>query len=431
MKVNACSAGMQTATKVKGAGTDTPGDAFQILLQMLVGGILNLPGNLPENMNLLSENSFQNDKTGMAGDTEDALQMLAQSGKAGEKPAGADASITQNSIGTKPEATSDSTAGGKISANSQSKLPVQNLSEDLLDAIKAASDIEDTKKAGTYDAEFKNENIQGVDKDAQGVDKCTPTVKTILESQTVGAKSVMAALKSGDNAGTGSLTKTGIREAIKNIGVIKSASSGKQDEDSLSSKDGDGQKAVKEYVQDSNDEKAVLKNDVQIFQINDGIKQTSGQSGPDQVGQTGADKQLCATDKSDILNQIYDRIKVLNSGGTSELHVSLKPDQLGNVSIKLVMEKGVINARITVENSGVKDIMETSVPQIKEHLKDQNVNVSHFTVYVGTGQREASSNGNFQQYRWQHAKKVQSKGDIPAVNIGEGQYYDGVLNLLA
>lgn len=451
MKVDACNSGTQSTIKVKGAGTEVSGDSFSVFLQMLLGGILNNATAVPQAVNPSAGNGLQDGKagetytgslTGMPGvitsdltnNASDVLSMLKQLRQAEGGFTGAGINDAQNSLADSNDAKSGAAAagteGGKVSSAitsaGQAQGYIQNLPKALLKAIEAVSDAKDAKTT-LSSIDLKGTNIKGVQDGGNG----TPVEKTILDGQAPNIKSAGIVLKSGSAADVSDISKTSTNGVAKNIEEMKTVFSGGHDEGTFSSKDGNSQKAVKEDTLSSSDEKAVQKNDQQVFQNTVVLKPVSDQTGPGQTEQTGIDKQSPVVNKEDILNQVYDKIKVLDSNGTSELHVNLKPDQLGDVSIKLVMEKGAINARITVENSSVKNIMETSMSQIKEHLKEQNVNVSHLTVYVGTGQKEQGSSGGFQQYRWKHAKKIQPQENVSGVNIQESQYYGGVLNLLA
>lgn len=101
------------------------------------------------------------------------------------------------------------------------------------------------------------------------------------------------------------------------------------------------------------------------------------------------------SNRDSILEQICDRIKVINRENLTELHLNLKPDELGEVAIKLVMDKGNMTARIAVENSHVKALIESNIPQIRDNLKNQNINVSNFSVSVGVNQEGFSNSRSF------------------------------------
>lgn len=121
--------------------------------------------------------------------------------------------------------------------------------------------------------------------------------------------------------------------------------------------------------------------------------------------------QMAEVNKDDVLNQLYDKIKVINNNGTSELHVNLKPEELGEVTIKLVMDKGVMTGRILVENSHVKSIIESSMSQLKDSIKLQTPNVSDFSVSVGLRQDNQQYNQNYSQNRWTMQRNAFSGGE--------------------
>lgn len=434
MKINACDTSNQTVVKEK-PGTKTSEDSFQVLLQLLLGGILNAGGNIPQDGKALMENGLQNGKTAetsldgiskisgllissLANNTADVLPTLNQPQGAYTEVGASDA---QDSLASSlknqaaPNGTREIKTSGQAVLNNQVPEHFDNLTAKLLEAVKAAPVMEGAKT----DAQ----NIGGKEvKDAAVQGRSDPVQKTIPEQQTAEMKQNSMAFK--DN-----LSILGVKELTKGMEIDRLTSSNGKDKEGLESKSDTGQKAAKNYASDKGDAKAALKDSIGILQNAVDYKSIS-QKAETRTVQKGAEQSI-PVNKDDILNQVYDKIKVLNNDSSPELHISLKPDELGDVSIKLVMEKGAINARITVENSSIKNIMDTSTPQIKEHLKEQNVNVSNISVYVGTGEKENDSGGNFQQYRWQQHKGRHYKNAAPAVKAGESQYLGGVLNLLA
>lgn len=147
-------------------------------------------------------------------------------------------------------------------------------------------------------------------------------------------------------------------------------------------------------------------------------------------------KQPMPMSKDDVMNQIYDRVKFAVSKGTPEIHVSLKPDELGQVAIKLVMDKGIMTARIVVENSQVKSLIESNLPEMKEQLKSQNLDVSEFSVSVGLEQGSFENNREFLHDRWMHNMKMASKArmntldTVDGIKLTRNQEYKGGLNAL-
>lgn len=150
---------------------------------------------------------------------------------------------------------------------------------------------------------------------------------------------------------------------------------------------------------------------------------------------SGDVRQLVVTNKDDILSQIYDKAKVLNIRDSSELNIKLKPEALGEVSIRLVLEKGMMTGRILVENSHVKGLVESNLSQIKDNLRSQNLNVQDFSVSVGLGQGNLPNNHNFSSNRWAFNRKPfhRNTGAAPIEEIGTGRVRTEIkgLNLLA
>lgn len=120
--------------------------------------------------------------------------------------------------------------------------------------------------------------------------------------------------------------------------------------------------------------------------------------------QDGSNTVRTAEDlKESILNQIFDKARLVKGSNISELHVSLKPAELGEVAIKLVMDKGVMTGKILVENSYAKELIQSNIAGIKENLKLQDLNVSGFSVSVGLNHQYQPGhqfNQNYTAGRW-------------------------------
>lgn len=101
-------------------------------------------------------------------------------------------------------------------------------------------------------------------------------------------------------------------------------------------------------------------------------------------------------EKTDVFKQVVESAKVVVQEGKSEMTVQLKPDHLGKLSLEIVSERGVMVARFIAESQQVKEIIESSLPQLKDALESQGLNVQGFSVSVGdySAQRQAFAKGN-------------------------------------
>jgi Flagellar hook-length control protein len=178
---------------------------------------------------------------------------------------------------------------------------------------------------------------------------------------------------------------------------------------------------------------------VRVFEKYHGITQfllNNTQSDKNSVQQAaGGPKVLEAASRDDVLNQILDRIKVTGDKNISELHVSLKPEELGEVSIRLVLEKGAMTGRIMVENSDVKSLIESNLQDIKDTLRNQHINVSDVNVSVGLGGGNQSQEQRFYQSRWNYGKSKVSgfsvSSPVEGISPEAVSNYGSSLNLLA
>jgi flagellar hook-length control protein FliK len=74
--------------------------------------------------------------------------------------------------------------------------------------------------------------------------------------------------------------------------------------------------------------------------------------------------------------------------------IKLKPNDLGNVTVKISIENGVMNAKFLADSVKVKEALESNMNNLKESLKDQGLNVQELNVSVDSGR---SQNQSFEQ----------------------------------
>lgn len=94
--------------------------------------------------------------------------------------------------------------------------------------------------------------------------------------------------------------------------------------------------------------------------------------------------------KQEIFTQIMDAIKgqiKLSDHGTS-LIVKLQPEQLGNVELKLNIQKGIVLAEIKVENEIVKAAIESNLDDLKQSLSNKGYSVDQINVSVDSGKKD-------------------------------------------
>ncbi len=105
-----------------------------------------------------------------------------------------------------------------------------------------------------------------------------------------------------------------------------------------------------------------------------------------------------STNTEDVINQIMDRIKVDVKGGVSEIKMILRPEQLGDVTLKVSFENGVITAQFLAENQRVKEIIEANFTQLKNSLQQQGLEVSDLSVAVDQNNAQNDQQRNMESF---------------------------------
>lgn len=113
--------------------------------------------------------------------------------------------------------------------------------------------------------------------------------------------------------------------------------------------------------------------------------------------------------KNPIANQVFEMIKGpihLSESGTM-LKMKLQPEELGQVQLKLSLQKGMVLAEIKVENELVKAAMESNIEQLKQSLSNKGFQVSQVSVAVDLNNKDQAQSqfGHSNQGQNQRANK--------------------------
>lgn len=93
-------------------------------------------------------------------------------------------------------------------------------------------------------------------------------------------------------------------------------------------------------------------------------------------------------DTQEVINQILEKMKVEIKGDVSEVRLTLRPEHLGDVSLKISTENGIVTASFTAENQRVKEVIESNLTQLKDALAEQGIQISQLSVSVGQNDQQ-------------------------------------------
>lgn len=101
--------------------------------------------------------------------------------------------------------------------------------------------------------------------------------------------------------------------------------------------------------------------------------------------------------KTDIMNQITDKVSVVKAGSNEKIEIILKPENLGKVNVEIQSIKGVISATLIAENKQVKELLEKNIETLRNNLSSQGLNLNNLSVKVEEPNKSAFNNFNFGQ----------------------------------
>lgn len=114
-------------------------------------------------------------------------------------------------------------------------------------------------------------------------------------------------------------------------------------------------------------------------------------------------------DHYELIAQIVDKTQVLTSANNTEIIIQLKPEHLGELTLKVTVEAGVVNASFHTNNPEVRGIIEASLTQLKQDMSNQGLKVDNVGVYAGLGQFLSDGHQDAQRQQQYNQIKVSSK----------------------
>ncbi|MCX7885543.1 MAG: flagellar hook-length control protein FliK [Caloramator sp.] len=104
----------------------------------------------------------------------------------------------------------------------------------------------------------------------------------------------------------------------------------------------------------------------------------------------------------ELVEVIVEKFKTLRVPGFTQVKVKLMPENLGEITVKVVLEKGQINGNIIADKKETANIIMGNIENLKTELKNSNVNFNNISVNIASDenysdQRNHSSFNNFKE----------------------------------
>jgi flagellar hook-length control protein FliK len=163
-------------------------------------------------------------------------------------------------------------------------------------------------------------------------------------------------------------------------------------------------KDVKDLGKQFKDTKMSVKN-VEVSTPNTGASQVAandfapaktempGQSSSVGGGVAAGELKAGNTDKQEAIRSIVNQAQMLAQKGGGEIRMSLKPDHLGEIQLKVAMEGSRVNVQMTTERGEVKKLIEQSVNELRHGLAGHNLSMDKLDVSVGNRETQNFTKG--------------------------------------
>lgn len=107
---------------------------------------------------------------------------------------------------------------------------------------------------------------------------------------------------------------------------------------------------------------------------------------------------------------VVDRLEILQKQGFTEAKISLTPDHLGKVDIRITMHAGQLIAHFVTEHAAAKDILEQQMVQLRGSLQGQGLTVERLEVTQSSSlQSQMDQNGGQQGNGQQQGRRSRSR----------------------
>ena len=123
-----------------------------------------------------------------------------------------------------------------------------------------------------------------------------------------------------------------------------------------------------------------------------------------------------------LMVKISDEVKLHVEGKSSEVRVMMKPESLGELSLRVTMHEGKLVAQMDVTQSAVKNALEAQLPQMREALASQGIDIHRFEIVSG-GETQFQRQSEGSAFRQQHRSRRQM--DVEVIEDLDGMKYLG------
>ena len=131
----------------------------------------------------------------------------------------------------------------------------------------------------------------------------------------------------------------------------------------------------------------------------------------------------------DVINQIMAQVKVTSSGENfTEMRLMLRPESLGEITLRVITQNGIVMAQFEAESQRVKEVLEANFNQLRDALTEAGIAFGQLNVYVRQEGEERFH--QFERERQANRRKMEEMTAEEAVDDNRDLLHNGILDVV-
>ena len=129
-----------------------------------------------------------------------------------------------------------------------------------------------------------------------------------------------------------------------------------------------------------NNQRADVDSNLSSNAVNNGVKTSTETNFNKTLSQINSSAKPLVSIGNDVADNIVQNAKLYTQGGKSEIKVQLSPPELGTIKLEFKVEDDVLETKIVVEKSSVKDLIEKDIPKLRDLIANADIDVGKLDV---------------------------------------------------
>ena len=129
-----------------------------------------------------------------------------------------------------------------------------------------------------------------------------------------------------------------------------------------------------------NNQRADVDSNLSSSAVNNNVKTSTETSFNKTLSQINSSAKPLVSIGNDVADNIVQNAKLYTQGGKSEIKVQLSPPELGTIKLEFKVEDDVLETKIVVEKSSVKDLIEKDIPKLRDLIANADIDVGKLDV---------------------------------------------------